>query len=148
MKVILLEDIPNFGKKYEVKDVKDGYARNFLIPKKLVKPASKENIAWVVDQKKIMETAIEEGLKKAQETASKLDGSEVEIAVKIGEDGQIFESVNAQKVAEKLKSLGFDIKKSQVGLKKPIKEAGEFPVKISLDHNLECGINLIVTAAS
>jgi large subunit ribosomal protein L9 len=66
--------------------------------------------------------------------------------VKVGEDGQLFESVNAQKIVEKLKEMGFEIKKSQVKLEKPIKEVGEFPVGISLEHNLEAEIKLIITA--
>jgi len=66
-------------------------------------------------------------------------------AVKIGENNQFFESINNQKIAEKLKEFGFDIKKTQIGLEKPIKELGEFPLKINLEHNLEAEITVIVT---
>jgi len=145
MKVILLEDIEKLGKKYEIKDVKDGYARNFLLPEKLVKRATKDALKWLADQKEVIEKEAEEDLKLAQELASKLDGLEITIAVKIGEEGQLFESINSQKVVEKMKEMGFEVKKSQIGLEKPIKELGEFPIKINLDHNLEVEIKLIIT---
>jgi len=145
MKVILLQDVEGVGKKYEVKDVKDGYARNFLLPKNLVRPATKSALKWLEDQKEVIEKEAEEDLKKAQETASKLDDLELNIAVKIGDEGQMFESISAQKIAEQLKEAGFEIKKSQIKLSEPIKELGEFPVKIDLEHNLEVEINLIIS---
>lgn len=144
MKVILLQDIEGLGKKYEVKDVKDGHARNFLLPQKLVRPATKAALKWLEDQKELIEKAAEEDLKKSQELASGLDGLELNIAVKIGEEGQLFESVNSQKIVEKLKEMGFEVKKSQVLLASPIKEVGEFPVKINLEHNLEAEIKIII----
>lgn len=145
MKVILLQDVESLGKKYEIKDVKDGYARNFLLPQKIAMPATKQALKWLSDQKEIIEKQAEEDLKKAQSLASELDGLELNIAVKIGEEQQLFESINSQKIAEKLKEIGFEIKKSQVKLENPIKELGEFPVNISLDHNLEAEIKVIIT---
>lgn len=145
MKVILLKDVQDLGKKYEVKEVKNGHARNFLIPQNLVKPATKENLKWLKAQKETMEKEAEEDLKKVQEMASNIDGIEVNIKLNIGDEGQLFESVNAVKVAEKLKEMGFNIKKSQINLAEPIKEVGEFPVKISLDHNLETEIRLVIS---
>ncbi len=145
MKVILIEDIPSLGKKYEVKEVKNGYARNSLIPQNLVKPATKENMNWLTQQKKVAEQSATEDLKKTQELASKLEGAEINISTKIGEDGQMFESITASKIAEKLKEAGFDIPKNRIGLEKPIKDLGEFPIKISLDHNLESEIVVIIT---
>ncbi len=144
MKVILLQDVEGLGKKYEIKDAKDGFARNFLLPKKLVKPATKQALKWLDDQKEIIEKEAEEDLKKAQELASKLDGIEINIEVKVGEEGQLFESITSLKIAEKLKETGFEVKKSQIKLLQPIKELGEFPVKIDLDHNLEVEITVII----
>lgn len=146
MKIILLQDIEPLGKKYEIKEVKDGYARNFLLPKKLVKPATKQALKWLKGQKEILEKQAEENLKAAQDLASKLDGFEINISLKVGESGQLFESVNSQKIAEELKQKGFNVKKSQIVLKNPIKELGEFPVNINLDHNLEVEIKVIITA--
>lgn len=146
MKVILLQDIDGLGKKYEIKEVKSGHARNLLLPQKLAKAATKPALKWLADQKEIIEKAVEEDLKKSQTLASELDGVELAIAVKVGDEGQLFESINNQKIVEKLKEMGFEVKKSQVKLENPIKELGEFPISINLDHNLEAEIKLIVTA--
>ena len=144
MKVILLQDIENLGKKYEVKEVKDGYARNFLFPNKLAKPTIKEALKWLEVQKEIEAKKAEEALKQVQELASAVDDQEVIILVKIGKEDQLFESITVQIISEKLKELGFDIKKSQIDLEEPIKELGEFPVKIKFEHNLEAVIKVIV----
>ena len=144
MKVILLKDVDKIGKKFEVKEVKSGYARNFLIPQGLAKPATEEVLIWLETQKEIEEKKAEDGLKKVQEVASSIDDQEVIIPVKIGDEGQLFESVNAQKIADKLKEAGFDIKKTQIELAEPIKDPGEYPIKIKFEHNLEAEITVIV----
>ncbi|OHA64733.1 MAG: 50S ribosomal protein L9 [Candidatus Wildermuthbacteria bacterium RIFCSPHIGHO2_02_FULL_49_9] len=144
MKVILLQDIPKLGRKFEVREVADGHAANRLIPEGLVKPATKEALEWLEMQKELHEKAAEESLGKSQDIASQLDDTEVQIAVKVGEEGQLFEGINAQKIAERLKELGYDIKKSQIKLEEPIKELGEFPVKIVFEHNLEAEIRVII----
>jgi len=143
--VILLQDIENLGKKYEIKDVKDGYARNFLIPKKLAKPATKQTLKWAQDQKEILAQKIEEELKKIQEFASQVDGFEVIVSVKVGEEGQLFEKITSQKISEKLLEMGFNIKKEQILLEEPIGELGEFPIKIKFEHNLESEIRVIIS---
>ena len=145
MKVLLLQDIENLGKKYDIKEVKAGYARNFLIPKSLVKPATKKMIEWAETQKGIESQKEEEELKDVQDIASKIDGLELIISVKTGKENQLFESINAQKIAEKLKESGLEINKKQIDLASPIKEIGEYPIKIKLDHNLESEIRVIVT---
>jgi len=144
MKVILLNDVEKIGKKFDVKEIKNGYARNFLIPKGLAKPATEEALEWLKVQKEIMEKKAEESLKEFQQTVSTVDGQEVVVPVKVGDEGQLFESVTAQKISDRLKEMGFDIKKSQVYLESPIKEVGEFPVKIKFEHNLEAEIKIII----
>ena len=146
MRVILLQDIENIGKKHDVKEVKNGYARNFLIARGLAKPATKEVLKWLDLQKEIESKKAEEELKKIQQTASTIDGQEIIITVKTGEENQLFESITNQKIWEKVKELGFDIKKSQIDLPEPIKELGEFPIKIKLEHNLESEIKVIIVA--
>jgi large subunit ribosomal protein L9 len=144
MRVILLKDVENLGKKYEVKEVKAGFARNFLIPKGLAKIADKKALKWAETQREIQIKKAEEELEDIQKLASSIDGYELTFLVKIGEKEQLFESINAQKISEKFKEEGFDIKKNQVILPEPIKEIGEFPVKIHFDHNLEADITVIV----
>lgn len=144
MKVILLQDVEGTGKKFEVKEVADGHANNLLIPKGLAKPATKEALAWLEAQKEVVAKLAEEGLNKAQALASSLDDLEVTIAMKVGDEGQLFESVNAQKIAERLKEMGFEISKNQIKLEQPIKDLGEFPVKVTFEHNLEATISVII----
>lgn len=145
MKVILLQDVEKIGKQFEVKEVADGHARNFLFPKNLAKPATTDTLKWLETQKEVLAKKAEEELKKVQSVASSLDGLEVVIPVKVGEDQQLFESINSQKISEKLKELGFEIKKTQLDLLEPLKELGEFPIKIRFEHNLETEIKVIVT---
>ncbi len=145
MKVILLQEVEDLGKKYEIKEVKDGYARNFLLAKKLARAATKEALKWLSDQKEVIEKEAEEDLKKSQALASQLDGLEVAIAVKVGDEGQLFESINSQKIVDKLKELGIEVKKSKVKLDHPIKELGDYPISIVLDHNLEAEIKVVVS---
>ncbi|HZX50058.1 MAG TPA: 50S ribosomal protein L9 [Candidatus Paceibacterota bacterium] len=145
MKVILLQDVEKVGKKFEVKEVADGYGRNFLLARNLAKPATPDALEWLEMQKEIVSQKAEEDLKTMQDLASSLDDLEVPITVKVGEEGQLFESINAQKITERLKEMGHEVKKNQVRLEEPIKELGEFPVKIHLDHNLEAEIMVILT---
>lgn len=146
MKVIMLQDVEGLGKKYDIKEVKPGYARNFLLPDKKARAATKEALKWLAGQKEVIEKEATEDLKKAQSLASGLDGLELSIPVKVGNEGQLFESINAQKILEKLKEMGFEVKKSQIELESSIKDLGEFPVNIKLDHNLESEIKVIITA--
>ncbi len=146
MKVILLQEVEGLGKKYEVKEVKNGHARNFLLPQKLARAATKPALKWLADQKEVIDKEIEEDLKKEQKLASELDGLELNIIVKVGDEGQLFESINAQKIIDALKGMKFEVKKSQIKLDNPIKETGEFPVSITLSHNLEAEIKVIVSS--
>lgn len=146
MKVILLQKVDNLGDESEIKDVKDGFARNFLIPKGLAKQATKKNLESLEVKKEEEIKRSEEELRVIQEKAETIDGQEIVISVKVGENEQLFESVTPQKISERLKELGFEIKKSQILIKEPIKELGEFPIKINFQHNLEAEIKLIVTS--
>ena len=148
MKVILLQDVPKLGKKLDVKEVADGHAQNHLIPGGLVKPATKEALEWVEMQKELIEKGAEENLQQFQEMASQLDDMEVQIFMKVGEEGQLFESVSAQKIADRLKEMGYAVKKTQIKLEEPLKEVGEFPVKLNFDHNLEAEIKVIIAEES
>ena len=142
-----MADVKNLGKKHEVKEVADGYARNFLFPKNVVREATPEALEWLAVQKEIFAAKAEESLKHIQDLASSLDGLEAIIAVKVGDEGQLFESITSQKIAERLKEMNFEVKKTQIQLESPIKELGEFPVKVRLDHNLEVELRVIINEA-
>jgi large subunit ribosomal protein L9 len=144
MKVILLKDVEKLGKKGEVKNVADGYARNFLIPNKMVVLATKAELIKAEEQKKIAAQKAEEELKIYQGLASQIDGLELEIPVKVGEDEKLFGAVTSIQLAEKLKEKGFEIKKEQIKLESPIKEIGEYEATIEFPHNLETKIKVII----
>ena len=144
MRVILLKDIENLGKKNEIKEVKDGYARNFLIPKDLAKIATKKAMEQLESQKELEAQKAEEELKETQALIETMEGMEFVINVKLGDEGQLFESITSQKIQETLKQSGFDVKKTQIELSQSIKELGEFSVKINFEHNLEAEITIII----
>ena len=146
MKVILSQDIENLGKKLDVKKVADGYARNFLIPNNLAKPATEATLKELATAKETLEKQAEEDLKVQEEVASQLDGQEIEMAVKCDDSGKIYGSITAVKIAKAIKDKGFDIKKNQIKLVEPIKEVGEYDdVLIEFPHGLEAKIKIIVT---
>jgi large subunit ribosomal protein L9 len=144
MKVILLKDIENLGKKFDIKEVKDGYARNFLFPQNLAKPATEKNLLWLEKEKEIEAKKAEEALKEIQKIVAKIDGQELIIKVKVGEKGELFEQIGADNIAQKLREMGFEIKKSQVKIASPFKSLGEFPAKVIFDHNLEAEIRVVI----
>jgi large subunit ribosomal protein L9 len=146
MKVILLQDIEKLGKKFEVKEVADGFAKNHLLPKKMVQPATKNALIWAQTQREIAAKSEEKELIEIQKKVSALDGREFVMEVKTGEKDQLFESVNSSKIAELLKENGIDADKKQIDLKEPIKELGDWRVKINFPHNLEAEIKITVAA--
>lgn len=145
MKVVLLQDVKKIGKIYEIKEVADGYAANFLVPQGLARKADQETVEWAMGQQKSHEEKAKTDLEKIGKMVNQMDGLEVEIQAKVGEKGQLFEKISSQKISARLQEMGYDVKKNQVGLKEDIKEAGEYEVKMVFDHNLECQIKLIVT---
>jgi len=145
MKVILLQNIEKFGHKLEIKEVKRGYARNFLFPRKLAKSANKESMKWLVNQKEIEDKKQATELKKIQLIIEKIDKLELHFPVKVGDKGQLFESINNQKIKEALQEKDIDIKKEQIHLQEPLKELGEFSVKIKFEHNLTGVVKIIIS---
>jgi len=144
MKVILLQDIDKLGKKGDLKEVADGYARNLLFPKKMAVLANKSEILKLKKQKEIDKEKAEEELIRFQEIASQIDGFELEIPAKIGEDNKLFGAITVLKISEELKKNNFEIEKGQIKLEETIKETGEYEIPIELPHNLEAKIKLII----
>ncbi len=145
MKIILLQNIENLGKEGDVKEVPDGYARNFLLPNKLVKLATQEALRELEEKKELEAKKAEEELKHIEGVVSKIDGQEIEVLEKIKETGEIYGSITPFKISQALKKKGFEIKKNQINLKEPIKKLGEYPVTINFEHGLEAEIKVIVT---
>jgi len=144
MKVILLKDISGVGKAGDVKEVNDGYARNFLLPNALAKIAASQAVREMENQKEAKLKKTEAELKTAQELAGKFDGVEIKLSAKAGDGNQIFGSINAQKIADTLNKKGHKAQKSQIKLFSPIKTLGEHDVTVEFGHGLEAKIKVIV----
>lgn len=148
MKVILLQDVENFGSQWEVKEVAAGYARNFLFPRKLAKPATEKDVEEAQKRLAEAEAKAEAELKQSEELAAKLDGYEIKVSVKVGKEGQLFAQVSEKQIVSGLETDGFAISEKQIKIPNPIKELGEFPVTIQFDHGLEAEIRVIVEATN
>ncbi|MEK7680822.1 MAG: 50S ribosomal protein L9 [Patescibacteria group bacterium] len=144
MRVILIQNVPELGKIDEIKDVADGYARNFLFAHNLAVPATKKSLADLEMKRKKQIKNGELELREQQSAAEKLDGLEIEISEKVSEGGALYAAIGPQKVADILGKRGFKIFKNQV-IMKPVKEAGEYIAKVKLGHGLEADVTVVVS---
>ena len=132
MKVLLLQDVKPQGKKGDIVEVNDGYARNFLIRRGLAKEATASVINETNQRRAADEKRCKEELEAAKQAASKLEGTTVEIAIRCGENGKPFGAVTGKEIAEKLTQMGYDIDKKKVVLKDAIKMVGNYHVELKL----------------
>ena len=147
MQIILLEKVLNLGNLGEVVKVKDGYARNFLIPQKKAKRATPAALAEFEARRAELEKLAAEKLAAAQAVADKLYGAAVSVARKSAMDGRLFGSVGNADIAEALKAAGFDVDKSAVRLPEgPLKMIGEFPVEVALHTDVLATVTVNVVA--
>jgi large subunit ribosomal protein L9 len=145
MQVILLEKVANLGQLGQVVKVKDGYARNFLIPHGKAKRATALNIAEFENRRGDLEKAEAEALAASQERAAKLDGLLVQITQKAGVDGKLFGSVTNVDIAVALKAQGFDVPKAAIRMPQgPLKQVGDQAVKIALHTDVVVTITVSV----
>lgn len=145
MKVILKEDIKKLGKKDDMVEVKDGYARNYLIPRGLAEEANEGNISRVNERKKAEAQRREKEKEEAGAIASKIDGKTLEIRVKTGGKGKLFGSITSMDVAEAMKKeFGIDFDRKKVVLDEPIKSVGESTVEIKLYPGVSAQIKVKV----
>ncbi|MFA7654154.1 MAG: 50S ribosomal protein L9 [Candidatus Magasanikbacteria bacterium] len=144
MKVLLLQNIPGLGKIDDVKDVAEGYARNFLFPRHLAVQSTAHALAEIEAQKKKKSKDELKDLQNQQALAQKLDDLEVIFKEKVSESGQLYAAIGVAKILEALKKMGYGVNKDQIILGKPIKEAGEYQAKVKLRHGLEATLNLVV----
>lgn len=147
MKVILLEKVLGLGDIDAIKDVAEGYAKNFLFPRHLAVLASPKALADLKSAQHRKEKEAETDLREMQSLASRLDGLALTLTEKTNEAGFLYASVGPQKIADTLAGQGFNISKNQV-LMKPIKETGEFPVVVKLRHGLEAKLSVIINPLS
>jgi len=143
MKVILLKNVDNLGKEGEVKDVADGYARNFLIPQNFAAAATGQAIREAEQQKEKLASRDQSELEESQKLAEQLDGRELFIKVK-EKDGTLFGSVNEKTIAKTFADEGTKIEPSWIKIADPIKEVGDYDVQMELPHGLEANIKVIL----
>lgn len=148
MKVILLEDVKSLGKKGQIVDVNDGYARNFILPKKLGLEATGKNLNDLKLQKQNEEKVAQENLDAARELAKKIEASKVEVKIKTGEGGRTFGSVSSKEIAAAVKAqLGLDVDKKKIQMKDAIKNLGTFTVPVKLHPKVTAELKVHVGEA-
>ncbi len=132
MKVILLKDVKGLGKAGEVKNSADGYARNYLIPKKYALEATKANLAKLKRRKENAENKEQQRHQEALQLGAQLENVGITISVKAGENGRLFGSVNTKDIAQELKKLGIEVDKRKIELSDAIRQLGEYKVPVRI----------------
>lgn len=146
MKVILLQDVKNIGKEGEVKEVSDGYARNFLIPRGLAVEATKANLKEHQEKKTRMKNIKEREKTEAEGIKAKINGKQIEIKAKAGAEEKLFGAVTAKEIADNLeKQLKVKVDRKKVELKEPIKHLGLYTVNIKIYPSVQAEIKVLVT---
>lgn len=146
MKVILLEDVKSMGKKGEVKDVAEGYGRNFLLPRKLAVEATTGNLRAIENKKDVEKAKKDRVVDDAKRLAEKIHGVTVKIGAKVGDAGRLFGSITANDIAESLNQQHkVNIDKRKILVKEPIKSLGNFkiPVKIHPQVSAELQVQVV-----
>lgn len=144
MKVILREDVYNLGKSGELVTVKEGYARNYLLPRNLAMLASTANVRQLDHEKQVIELRQQKLKGTAQEQAKKLEGVKVVIKRKVGEQDKLFGSVTALDIAEALAAAGHKLDRRLIHLPEPIKAIGAFEVEMRLHRDVTAKLNVNV----
>lgn len=145
MKVILLQDVKSVGKKGELVNVSDGYARNFIFKKKLGVEATPKNLNDLKLQKQNEAKVAAENLADAQAFAKEIENKSIEVSIKAGQDGKVFGSVSTKEIALTAKEqLGYDLDKKKMQQKEPIKNIGTYMVPIRLHPKVTAELKVIV----
>jgi len=144
MEVILRDHVENLGKRGEIVKVADGYARNFLLPRKLALPATDANRKWVERERKIAEARDLEERGAAETIATRLNALELTISRKTGENDQLYGSVTNADIGELLAAKGFDIDRRKILLPDPIKALGENTVPVKLHRDVTANVRVTV----
>ncbi len=147
MQIILLEKLANVGNLGDVVKVKQGYARNYLIPQGKAKRATPENIKLLEERRSELEKTAAERLEKAQELATKIEGLALSVTQKAGVDGRLFGSVTNADIVEALKKHGVEVEKSSIRMPSgPLKQVGEYPITIAMHTDVVAHVTVTVVA--
>ena len=146
MKVILQQDVKGQGKKGQLVNVSDGYARNFLLPKKLAVIATAENVNTMKQQEKARKAQEAAEKAQAEATAKQLEGLMVKITAKAGEGGRLFGAVTAKEISEALQAqCGLNVAKTKIVQDEPIKSFGTYQLKCKLGYEITGTLNVVVS---
>ena len=146
MKVILTDEIRGLGTRGDIVTVKDGYARNFLIPKKLAREATTGNLKSIEQEKKKWALLAQQERDQAQKAADAVKGVKVTIQKRVGDTGQLFGSVTANEIADALVAKGVQVEKRRIELDHPIKSLGVHDVEVRLHRDVTAHIQVEVVA--
>lgn len=143
MKVILTEDVRNIGKRFDIKEVSDGYARNFLFPKDLAKPATPNALKELAEHKAVVEKEDKELIKRLEKIASLINERTLEFPVKTGDNGEVFGSVTKDMILKGLRDAGLiRTERVEIKIERPLKELGEHIVEVSLKKGISAKLKV------
>ena len=148
MEVILKEDIVNLGKIGEIVRVRDGYARNYLLPRGLVLEANKKNLKTFEHHKKLVGDQKQKIVRQAQTVGDQLNGVSLVIPMKVGEEGKLFGSVTNIHIEKALKAKGLNVDRRKIQLAEPIKTAGDYDVPVRLSAEITVPLKVSVVSDS
>lgn len=144
MKVVFLQDVRGSGRKHEVKEVSDGYARNFLFARGLAKPATAEALRELEDIKTKEAHEASRATQHYKDIAERLQKEKLTFIVKVGEKGKVFGSIGVSDIMEELGKRNMHLKKDWIGLEEPIKSAGEKKIPIKFPHGVMGETTIII----
>lgn len=144
MKVILKKDFDSLGKAGDIVEVKQGYARNFLIPSNLAIAATPSNLLSFREEKKLSEKRELKGKKEAELLAAKLEKISLTATVQVGEEDKVFGSVTSQNITDMLKDQGYEIDRRKIQLDEPLKALGVYDIPVKLHHDVEAKVKVWV----
>jgi len=144
MKVILAEDVDHLGRMGDLVEVANGFARNFLLPKKLATAATLKNVRTLEHAKRVIADRIRKEVRSAEDQATKMSDLTLSIEATVGEEGKLFGSITSKDIAEALAAKGYEIDKRKIHLEKPIKEAGSHEVPVKIHHDVTVSIKIEV----
>lgn len=147
MRVILKQDISTLGRAGDIKEVRDGYARNYLFPRGLVMSANVRSVKEKAFLEQVQARKIAKRKKSAEELAAQLNGKEVTLKAKVGEDNKLFGSITNIQVAKELEAMGFTVERRAIILDENIKVLGNYKVQVKLHDGVSAHIQLHVVAA-
>jgi large subunit ribosomal protein L9 len=142
MKVILREDVANLGQSGQVVEVKDGYGRNFLLPRKLAVEATGKNLKQLEHEKRIIGDLSKKIRGKAEKMAEALSQHSCTIICQVGDQDKLFGAVTAMDISDQLRRDGFDVDRRQIALDEPLKQLGVFTVPVKLGEGVEAGLKV------